>query len=141
MTKIEHSTPNHDDLHENPGDLREKPDSPHHNPDELREKILLMISFFGANMADLLITLFAIYGLGFQEVNPIAKELFEQSRLADVAALKLALTSALILLFALGNDSDSRFNFSYEKSLKFGRTIVWLIVIFNALQVMAELVS
>jgi len=101
----------------------------------------LMNSFFAANMADLLVTLYAVTALGFQEVNPIAKQMFEEARHTDVAALKLAITSGLLLLFALGNDSDSRFKFSYEKSLIYGKTIIWLIVVLNTLQVMAELVN
>lgn len=111
------------------------------NLDNSLQEKRLMNSFFAANMADLLITLYAVTALGFQEVNPIAHQMFEESRHADVATLKLAITSGLILLFALGSDSDSRFKFSYEKSLMYGKTIIWLIVMFNTLQVMAELVS
>ncbi|MDH5533779.1 MAG: DUF5658 family protein [Candidatus Pacebacteria bacterium] len=103
------------------------------------EKEKLINSFVAANIADSALTWVALDKLNFQEVNIVAQDMISNGGIERVLLFKFAITSLLILFYALTNHSESRFAYSSEKALQIGNVIIWIAVLSNLLQITMEI--
>jgi len=97
----------------------------------LTEKPLIR-QFYLGQIADLTITSAALATQRAIEVNPIG---FDEK----TAIIKLAATSALILLYAASKDKNISWEKPLEHGMQFGTFIVWLVVLSNIFTVASTL--
>jgi len=103
------------------------------------KKEKLINSFVAANVADSALTWVALDKLNFQETNSFAQNLIADGGIERAIAFKFALTSLLIIFYALSTQKESRFAYSSEKALQIGNILVWIAVLSNLVQITMEI--
>lgn len=106
-----------------------------------------MTSYFLANVSDLAITAIGLKFSRVTELNPLGndfslmREILQVDNGQAILITKLAVTTALISLYALSQENKNRLTWPVEKALIFGNVLYWSIVCWNVFNVGFELTA
>jgi len=101
-------------------------------PKHMIEGRSLINYFLAAQVADMVITKLALNLPGFQEINPLGAE-------QQTVLLKWGITLALVLLYAVTQDRESKLTKPVEKAIKIDTVLMYVVLLGNAAQVFLEL--
>ena len=99
----------------------------------MKEKSL-MTWFSAGSYADVGITAMGL-NIGLKEVGVVAAPLVESGRFDYASMLRIGTTAVMVGLYALSKEKNSRFAFSFEKSIQVSNIIAWGINVMNAAQI------
>ena len=98
----------------------------------MKEKINMTACFFGG-LGDITTTAIGLtYGL--KEVGILGKPLVEADLTTDAYIIRMAATAIMIGSYALTQEHNSRFAFSFDKAIRIGNIFTWGVVALNTIQ-------
>lgn len=102
----------------------------------MKEKSLVTWFALG-NTVDISLTLIVLaQGLG-TEFNPFARQMMASGDTSQLLIVKIAFSAILIGAYALSTSLNSRLRYSTEKSLQIGVFLIWVVQIWNLINLVA----
>lgn len=92
-----------------------------------------MTAFFVAGMGDVATTAFGLAG-GFLERGVAGRYLVEAGSPVNAMILRTAVTAVLIGTYALSQEKDWRYKFSFDRAIRISNIITWGVLAFNTIQ-------
>jgi hypothetical protein len=99
----------------------------------------LMTSFFVASFTDVALTHYALDTIdGAREIGLMGAGLIEDGRFDDAAMIRIGFVVLMVGMYALNEARETRWAYSFEKSLQISNVIVWSVNAINFAQIMYE---
>lgn len=104
----------------------------------MKEKKLLTYFFLTQSM-DAAITAAALRIPTIREIGPVAASLVENNQFTDAVIIKMAVIALFAGFYALSKSRDHRLSFAFEKSMQFSVGFMSLVLIWNMINIVPEL--